>query len=159
MEWKENAIREVYYFTENQIPKFSSFSGDPKFSNNNSNFPEVVAVFHLGNEVCGHKGIIHGGLSAALCDEVMGTCSYIFNLGQPSFTANMNLNYKNPLFANSWILIRSKVQKFEGRKVFIQVQMEDGYGIEYVNGSGLFIKPKINFFNKIKQFWWSMMND
>jgi len=153
---KENAIREVYYFTENQIHTSSVPSPDKNETSPTLDFPEVVAVFHLGSEVCGHKGIIHGGLSAALCDEVMGTVSYIYNLGQPSFTANINLNYKKPLFANSWILIRSKVYNSEGRKVFIEAQMEDGNENQYVNGTALFIKPKNNFLNRLKQFLWSI---
>lgn len=33
---------------------------------------ESYVFIHLGDEVCGHQGIVHGGLVATLLDECMG---------------------------------------------------------------------------------------
>jgi len=33
-------------------------------------YAEVVSVFHIGERTAGHAGIVHGGMTAALADEV-----------------------------------------------------------------------------------------
>lgn len=40
---------------------------------------EAWVIVHLGRALCGHEGIIHGGLMATLIDEALGrmVCSYV----------------------------------------------------------------------------------
>lgn len=35
----------------------------------NKSYTELTCVLHLGTNICGHDGIIHGGLAATLLDE------------------------------------------------------------------------------------------
>jgi hypothetical protein len=35
----------------------------------NKTYTELTCVLHLGKNICGHDGIIHGGLAATLLDE------------------------------------------------------------------------------------------
>ncbi|KAG2425627.1 hypothetical protein HYH02_014999 [Chlamydomonas schloesseri] len=37
----------------------------------------VLNVYQLANDVCGHKGVVHGGLSSALLDESFGYLLYL----------------------------------------------------------------------------------
>lgn len=41
---------------------------------------EAMAFMHLGRGLCGHDGIIHGGLLATLLDEALGrmVCAFLF---------------------------------------------------------------------------------
>ena len=40
-----------------------------------------IWIVHLGSEVCGHEGIVHGGLLAALLDDSLArTVSMLFAL-------------------------------------------------------------------------------
>lgn len=103
--------------------------------------PEIRAVFHLGKSVCGHKGVVHGGMSATLMDEVSG-CAAFMTIG-PSFTASLNVDYCIPLPANTWVLVRAKVVKSKGRKSYVSSSIEDGEGRVYARSSALFIKPKL----------------
>jgi hypothetical protein len=60
----------------------------------------VLAVVHLGRALCGHDGIIHGGLLATIFDE---SCARNALLNLPSHigvTANLNINYKSPCMAD-----------------------------------------------------------
>jgi acyl-coenzyme A thioesterase PaaI-like protein len=54
--------------------------------------PEVRAVFHVGRALCGHRGIVHGGLTAALMDDVSGAATFVA-AGGGHFTANLTINY------------------------------------------------------------------
>ncbi|CAO3703358.1 unnamed protein product [Rhizopus stolonifer] len=37
----------------------------------NKSYTEITIIVHLGKNICGHDGIIHGGLSATLLDEAL----------------------------------------------------------------------------------------
>jgi acyl-coenzyme A thioesterase PaaI-like protein len=38
----------------------------------NKSYTELTFILHLGKNLCGHDGIIHGGLAATILDEVLG---------------------------------------------------------------------------------------
>ena len=47
----------------------------------NNKTKEFVVVMHVGQDVCGHRGLVHGGFLATMLDECMGKtvlCSFIF---------------------------------------------------------------------------------
>ncbi|GFR50061.1 hypothetical protein Agub_g12203 [Astrephomene gubernaculifera] len=46
-------------------------------SNAPTTAPTVFNVYALGNAVCGHPGIVHGGLSSAIIDESFGYLMYL----------------------------------------------------------------------------------
>lgn len=37
----------------------------------NKSFTELTIIIHLGKKMCGHDGIIHGGLAATVLDEAL----------------------------------------------------------------------------------------
>lgn len=37
----------------------------------NKTYTELTSVLHLGKNICGHDGIIHGGLAATMLDEAL----------------------------------------------------------------------------------------
>lgn len=105
----------------------------------------VLAFYHLGRKLAGHHGIVHGGLSATLLDE----CMYKACLPRPDLlgkiavTANLNINYKAPIWVETTILLRAETTKVEGRKTWVRATIEDvGNGQVYVVADALFIQPK-----------------
>jgi acyl-coenzyme A thioesterase PaaI-like protein len=111
--------------------------------------PEAKVAFNLGTKVCGHRGIVHGGLTATLIDEVSGASAFS-SIG-PCFTANLNVDYKKPLKAECWILLRSYVTRIEGRKAWIETIVEDGDGIIYAKGTALFVRPRNSIDDHMKK--------
>jgi uncharacterized protein (TIGR00369 family) len=105
--------------------------------------PEVRAVFYLGDSLCGHRGITHGGLIATLMDEVSGATTFL-TIKAPAFTANLNVNYLRPLPAGNYVLVRGKVVNQERRKIYVNVSVEDGRGEVYAKGTALYVKPNID---------------
>ncbi|ORX99728.1 Thioesterase/thiol ester dehydrase-isomerase, partial [Basidiobolus meristosporus CBS 931.73] len=103
---------------------------------------KVVMIVHLGPKLCGHKGIIHGGMIASLLDEALGR-TIIPNLpGSIGFTANFSINYRRPTFADNFVVVRTEVTKIEGRKGFVKGQIEDVQGNILADSEALFIAPK-----------------
>jgi len=143
-----NGVRHFFYFmaSEKQIERVQkAFSGIPSSPSshddiNNPERSEVQVAFHLGEGICGHRGMVHGGLTATMIDEVSGAAA--FSCVGPCFTANLNIDYIKPLLTPAWVLVRAHVERHEGRKVFIHASVENGLGDIYAKGVALFIKPR-----------------
>ncbi|KAL1924415.1 uncharacterized protein VTP21DRAFT_7450 [Calcarisporiella thermophila] len=103
---------------------------------------EAVTIVHLGEAVCGHKGIVHGGLLATLLDEAFAHVAIPNLPGKTGFTANMNINYRRPCFAGRFVIIRSKLTQLEGRKAYAEASICDLEGNIYTEGTSLFVAPK-----------------
>lgn len=73
---------------------------------------------HLGPLLTGHEGIIHGGLLATLLDEL--TCRVAFQNfhSKRAVTANLNINYLKPCWADSYVLVKCAVLSKKGRKCY-----------------------------------------
>lgn len=118
--------------------------------------PDVVSLFdkeanvhflviQTGAEVCGHTSIVHGGLQGMLCDEVFA--GLIYGLKRqgalaegPAVTANLSVNFRKPMPAQIPVLCTAKVQKMEGRKVFVEASIGDlEGGAHYADATALFI--------------------
>ncbi|CAF0724436.1 unnamed protein product [Adineta ricciae] len=139
-----NGIRHFYYFvgTEKQTERTNNASSNSSESQDTTSqlYEEVRVAFHLGEGVCGHKGIVHGGLTATMIDEVSGAAAF-FSVG-PCFTANLNVDYKKPLLTPAWILVRAHVERVDGRKAYIHASVENGEDEIYAEAVVLYIKPK-----------------
>ncbi|KAL1914675.1 uncharacterized protein VTP21DRAFT_8086 [Calcarisporiella thermophila] len=103
---------------------------------------QAVIVTHLGHGLCGHPKIIHGGLLATLLDEAFGIIALPNLPGNVGFTANLNINYRRPCFSNQFVVIRSKLEKLEGRKAYTEASISDLEGNVFVDGTSLFVSPK-----------------
>lgn len=108
---------------------------------------KLVSISYLGPDLCGHAGIVHGGLLATLLDEGMARCCFAALPSQIGVTARLTVNYRAPAPAPGYVVLRAEVVKVEGRKVWVEARMEVlGDGLEpgkvLVEGEGLFVEPK-----------------
>ena len=107
----------------------------------------LVSLSYLGTDLCGHVGIIHGGLLATLCDEGLARCGFSALPNKIGVTATLTVNYRNPAPAGSYVVLKAETVKSEGRKVWVKGRIELlGEGSEpgkvLVEAEGLFIEPK-----------------
>jgi len=86
---------------------------------------ESIIILHLGRSMCGHDGIIHGGLVGTVLDETLARTAILSLPAQVGVTANLNINYRYPTFADQFVVIRSKLIKQEGRKAWVEARMEE----------------------------------
>jgi 3'-phosphoadenosine 5'-phosphosulfate synthase len=106
-----------------------------------------VAIFYLGTDICGHPGIVHGGLLATILDEGLARCCFPALPSKVAVTANLNVNYRKPAPADSYFVLRAKTTKVEGRKAWVEGRIESltVNGEEptlYSEATALFIEPK-----------------
>ncbi|KAF8342655.1 Thioesterase/thiol ester dehydrase-isomerase [Cantharellus anzutake] len=103
---------------------------------------ESIAFIHLGRSLCGHDGIIHGGLLATLLDESLARNAFMNLPGHIGVTANLNINYRSPTIADQVIKITTKLEEIRGRKAVVSGRVEDLSGKLLVDATGIFIEPK-----------------
>lgn len=95
----------------------------------------VTVIFDESKE--GGAGVLHGGAIAAVLDEAMGTAA--FEAVKAAYTATMTCDYKAmiPLFEE--VLIRARVTKSEGKKIYVESEAMLKDGTVAVIATGLFI--------------------
>ncbi|EPS42874.1 hypothetical protein H072_3182 [Dactylellina haptotyla CBS 200.50] len=109
----------------------------------------LFAILHVGEQLCGHPGVVHGGLLATLMDETLARCCFPALPNKVGMTANLDLNYRAPCKANQFIIIKAETTKVEGRKAWASGRLEslpepgaEGDGRLLVEASVLMIEPK-----------------
>lgn len=103
---------------------------------------ESLIFVHVGRGLCGHEGIVHGGLLATLLDEGMGRTA-INNLpGKIGFTASLSLNYRAPTKADQFIVLNTKLAALKGRKVWVDGIVQDTNGTVLADAKTMWIQPK-----------------
>ncbi|TRX98706.1 hypothetical protein FHL15_000048 [Xylaria flabelliformis] len=107
----------------------------------------MIAISYLGNELCGHPGIVHGGLLATMLDEGLARCCFAALPNKMGMTANLNVNYRAPARADSYVVLRATTTKVEGRKAWVEGRIETLVGegetpIVLAEATALFVSPK-----------------
>ncbi|KAI0359495.1 Thioesterase/thiol ester dehydrase-isomerase [Trametes cingulata] len=97
---------------------------------------------HVGRALCGHEGVIHGGLLATLLDESLARVALLNLPEKVGVTANLNINYKAPTRADQFIVIKVKLDEAQGRKARVSGTVEDMAGNILVEANALFIQPR-----------------
>ncbi|KAL1898318.1 hypothetical protein Cpir12675_002026 [Ceratocystis pirilliformis] len=108
---------------------------------------EITTVMYLGRDLCGHPGIVHGGLLATILDEQSGFCCIPKMPQRMAVTAYLNINYRKPAKADGFFVVKTKIENLDGRKAFVNSTIEslpkDGSkGDVVADADSLFIQPK-----------------
>jgi len=106
----------------------------------------VVADIQLGERLCGHEGVVHGGILALLIDDSMG---YAFEaMGVPhAVTANLHIDYRLPVPSGTLIVIKVYLVEQTERKIYYDAQItcpKDGSKV-YAEATSLFIIPREHY--------------
>ncbi|KAI0761031.1 HotDog domain-containing protein [Trametes elegans] len=97
---------------------------------------------HVGRALCGHEGVVHGGLLATLLDESLARVALLNLPEKVGVTANLNINYKAPTRAHQFIVLKIKLDEAQGRKARVHGTIEDVQGNVLVEASALFVQPR-----------------
>ncbi|KAJ3266981.1 hypothetical protein HDU77_008326 [Chytriomyces hyalinus] len=83
----------------------------------------LINIARFGQDVAGHPNVVHGGLQAAFFDDSFGTMFAVAAKGDfTGVTANLNINYRSPMYAPATVAFVLWVEKIEGRKVFLKAE-------------------------------------
>ncbi|KAH9998071.1 Thioesterase/thiol ester dehydrase-isomerase [Xylariaceae sp. FL0662B] len=107
----------------------------------------LVSISYLGDELCGHPGIVHGGLLATILDEGLARCCFAALPHKVGMTANLNINYRAPAPAGGYVVLKATTTKVEGRKAWVEGRLEtlvgDGETPQVLaEATALFISPR-----------------
>ena len=99
----------------------------------------AFAAFHLGAAYEGPPGLVHGGVSALILDQLLGEAAAAG--GAPGMTGRLELTYRRPtplgdLSATAWI------HEVNDHKTIVRGQILGPDGEPTVEAEGLFILPR-----------------
>lgn len=119
----------------------------PPFTWSEKGGKSLVSISYLGTDLCGHPGIVHGGLLATMLDEGLARCCFAALPNKIGMTANLNINYRSPALAGAFVVLRAKTTKVEGRKAWVEGHIETLVAegekpVILVEASALFIEPR-----------------
>lgn len=103
------------------VPPFTYNSSAP---HSDSTPASMVSVFYLGNSLCGHPGIVHGGMLATLLDEGLARCCFPALPNKVGMTASLTISYKKPCKANQFLVLKTRTTRTEGRKAWVEGWIE-----------------------------------
>lgn len=110
---------------------------------------EGIIIVHAGRGLCGHDGIVHGGLLATLLDEALARTATQNLPEKVGVTANLTINYRAPTRADQFVVMRVRLLEVKGRKAHVSGTVEDLDGNVLIEASGLFVQPRYaRFLNK-----------
>uniref|UniRef100_A0A6I8P359 Acyl-coenzyme A thioesterase THEM4 n=2 Tax=Ornithorhynchus anatinus TaxID=9258 RepID=A0A6I8P359_ORNAN len=105
----------------------------------NSDQQKAECLFQSGPFLEGAPGFVHGGAIATMIDNLMGTCAIL--VSGVVMTANLNINYKSPVPLGSTVVLKSQVDRLEGRKMFISCRVHSAnQKTLHVEATSLFVK-------------------
>lgn len=100
----------------------------------------VTCTFSLGAAYEGPPGCVHGGLVAAVLDQVLGTAAA--RRGVPGLTAYLNTTYRRPTLLGTDLVCRSRIDRVDGWKIFASGEIVDPQGEVTAEAEALFIVPR-----------------
>ncbi|KAJ1662384.1 hypothetical protein IW140_005124 [Coemansia sp. RSA 1813] len=111
----------------------------------NARVPGITSVQYLGSNLsfsnagsCASEA--HLGMPSALLDEITARVSISNTPNKPTFTANFQLEYIQPVPVDSFIELNAWVTRIEGRKAFIASYVADALsGQVLVKAKSLFV--------------------
>jgi acyl-coenzyme A thioesterase PaaI-like protein len=104
--------------------------------------PEAIILVSIGSELDGGTRRLHGGVTATLLDQVMGTL--ISNVYKHTCaTVDLSIKYKQAVSTPCVLLVRAKIVKEKGRWIETRGWVEDGHGKVFAEGLGSFVMGKV----------------
>lgn len=97
-------------------------------------------TFSLGAAYEGPPGCVHGGIIAAILDQVLGSAAA--GIRMPGLTAYLNTTYLRPTLLGVQLVGRGWVERVDGWKVYARGEIRDPQGRVTAEAEALFVVPK-----------------
>ncbi len=92
----------------------------------------------------GGPGLVHGGMSAAVLDDLIGFVMIAHR--QPGVTANLSVNYLRPIPVGMHLRAEAWMTRVDGRKMFAEAVAFDDQGTNYLEATALFLSVGLEHF-------------
>lgn len=94
----------------------------------------------------GGPGLAHGGVVAAVLDDLFGFLLY--RTGSPMVTARLEIDYRRPIALDVEYVAAARVDSQEGRKVWCEGSLCDEGGVVVAQARGLFLQVDFSHFQR-----------
>ena len=106
----------------------------------------IVGRFRIGARYQGGPGFLHGGIIATLLDEAMGKVNRFSKA--PAVTAELTIEYMNPVRADEEILVEGWQADQNGRNFYPEAEIRNVRGDLLARGKGRFVAIDVEKFSK-----------
>jgi len=107
---------------------------------------KLTCVFNTNSRVQGHLGIVHGGFTSTLFDNLAGSLAFFVSDFHPAKTAYLNVTYKKPLKVGKEYIIEMEVDRIEDKDIYLKGKVLDDSDNVCTIVNTKFIKmPALNF--------------
>mmetsp|Transcript_11388 Transcript_11388/g.30163 ORF Transcript_11388/g.30163 Transcript_11388/m.30163 type:complete len:170 (-) Transcript_11388:4821-5330(-) len=101
----------------------------------------IEGVVHFGSMTEGFPSMVHGGASATIADNALGTVAWLS--GNQCVTGTLTMRYENMVPLSTDCFYFAKVAKIEGKKVYCEGQLQSiERTMTYSHFDAVFIKIK-----------------
>jgi acyl-coenzyme A thioesterase PaaI-like protein len=114
---ESNHVRLAYYRTPNE--------------------PTLYAKAWFGSKTMGPPGHVHGGAMAATLDEAMGAAAWMND--HKCVAATIQINFMAMLPIETETIVEARIDRVDGRKIYLRAEIRNPSGQVVADGSGLFI--------------------
>ena len=99
--------------------------------------PQLYAKAWFGTKTMGPPGHVHGGAMAAALDEAMGAVCWMND--HKTVAATISVKFLAMLPIESETILEARIERIEGRKIYIHSSLTNPAGHTVAEGDGLFI--------------------
>ena len=104
------------------------------------------ATYTFSAKHAGAPGIAHGGTVAALVDDLCGFS--LFVIREAAVTRKLEVEYLKPVLVGVPYDVEARVDRREGRKVFVSAQGFSPEGVLTFRGDALFLTVDVSHFDQ-----------
>ena len=111
--------------------------------------PVLYARAWFGKKTLGPPGHVHGGAMAATLDEAMGAAAWMN--GHRCVAATLSVNFLAMLPIDSETTVEARIDRVEGRKIYLKATLTDKTGAAVADGTALFVVLKEETLQKMRR--------
>jgi acyl-coenzyme A thioesterase PaaI-like protein len=105
---------------------------------------EMVAEHVFEERHSGAPGIAHGGAVATVVDDVLGYLLYVVRA--PGVTRRLEVDYLKPVLTGVPYVVRGRLDRRDGRKLWVSCECTDPDGVVAFRATGLFVVVDVSHF-------------
>ena len=105
---------------------------------------DVVAEHVFEERHSGAPGIAHGGAVATVVDDVLGYLLYVVKA--PGVTRRLEVDYLKPVLTGVRYVVRGRLDKRDGRKLWVSCACTDPGAVVAFRATGLFVVVDVSHF-------------
>lgn len=108
---------------------------------------DIVAAYTFQDRHSGAPAIAHGGAVATVVDDLLGFV--LFAVREPAVTRRLEIDYVQPVLVGVRYDLRARLDRRDGRKVWVSCEARDPDGQLAFSGVGLFVVVGLEHFTAV----------